>query len=495
MSVAKKTGKLTVYISILCCLLIAYLPFVQRHFSSDSYANIGTIDTTIHLVNGRIVTYVIQSIVNGFGIDVVMHQDVVTPLFVCILALSLTLMYSELKDCLKSKISCATAFVGMLLVYENVFFSEWLLYSESLTSTGVGLIILTVAIVLASRKLCYKNMCFATLLLIVTLNMYQLYVEFFVVLSCTLIFARCEGRLTRESLVHSVIVIVEAGVASILTIVTQPMISKLFGVPAPDRAATFELDKIIDNIVSIAESQRKIWYTAQGLLPKFVLISFFVFVLGSLLFECASVRDSNGGMYVLLGLVVSMGVTFAPHIISSVVWLAPRTMPGIFHILTFLLVAIAVKMDTNRYRRLHLCVVVLSGLFVIVNAYSAAGIVTNNIATNRLDENCAHQIETKIEEYQNSTGIEITKIATINDESPTYSYDGIQYVTHDMNIRGLVVSWGDVNLINYYCNRNYEKTSMLDEVYTLYFEGKNWDSLVLDEQAVFLDDTLYLAMY
>ena len=103
MSVAKKTGKLTVYISILCCLLIAYLPFVQRHFSSDSYANIGTIDTTI-------------------------------------------------------------------------------------------------------------------------------------------------------------------------TIVTQPMISKLFGVPAPDRAATFELDKIIDNIVSIAESQRKIWYTAQGLLPKFVLI-------------------------------------------------------------------------------------------------------------------------------------------------------------------------------------------------------------------------------
>ena len=57
------------------------------------------------------------------------------------------------------------------------------------------------------------------------------------------------------------------------------------------------------------------------------------------------------------------------------------------------------------------------------------------------------------------------------------------------------MSWGDVNLINYYCNRNYEKTSMLDEVYTLYFEGKNWDSLVLDEQAVFLDDTLYLAMY
>lgn len=199
--------------------------------------------------------------------------------------------------------------------------------------------------------------------------------------------------------------------------------------------------------------------------------------------------------YGIFGFTVSMALTFAPHIIASVVWLAPRTMPGIFHVLTFLTIAIAVKIDAKEDKRLCGLTVGAMCLFLALNAYSAAGIVTNNIATNRLDENYAREIETRIEEYQNSTGNEIYKIATVNDENPTYSYEGIQYVTHDMNIRGLVVSWGDVNLINYYCDKNYEKVPMPDEIYDAYFKGKDWSVFDLDAQTVFVDDTLYLAMY
>lgn len=107
----------------------------------------------------------------------------------------------------------------------------------------------------------------------------------------------------------------------------------------------------------------------------------------------------------------------------------------------------------------------------------------------------AWQIEAYIEEYEHATGNHVTKIATVKDASPTYFCKGIKYVSHDMNIRGLVVDWADVNLINFYCDKDYQKCDMSEAIYEMYFKDKNWDVMNLQQQAVFKDDTLYLAMY
>ena len=63
-------------------ILLAYMPYMQMHFSSDSYANIGMIDTNIHLVNGRFITYLVQALVNVLHIDVVRHQTLITLFFI-----------------------------------------------------------------------------------------------------------------------------------------------------------------------------------------------------------------------------------------------------------------------------------------------------------------------------------------------------------------------------------------------------------------------------
>ena len=98
-------------------------------------------------------------------------------------------------------------------------------------------------------------------------------------------------------------------------------------------------------------------------------------------------------------------------------------------------------------------------------------------------------------QYQEETGITVTKVGAVNDSSPVYYNPGVDYVNHDLNIRAMTVAWGWSNLLNFYCQTNYTIVTVPDNIYNTYFAGKNWNTLNLDEQAVFVDDTLYLAMY
>ncbi|MGO5050678.1 glucosyltransferase domain-containing protein [Dysosmobacter sp. Sow4_B12] len=493
-----KRKNLYIFGMALLCLMVAYLPFVQMHFSSDSYANVRGIDTTVHLVNGRLVTYVVQSIFNAFGLSVIKYQSVITCVFICVLGISITLFYGEISKYLGKNIRARImVFIGSLYIYINAFFAEWFLYVESLTSTSVGIVFLTIAIVLASQSVDTRHIACSFLLLLAVLNMYQLYVEFFLILSLSIVYVKYCGQLNRKSFFHSLVIVCEAGVASIITILSQPLIAQVFGVFVSDRAATFELGKIADNTASIIASQKSIWGKAYGLLPDGVLVVFAILLLTAFLInKLICQRDINGFIYAVLIIISGLVITFAPHIIASVVWMAPRTIPGVFHILTFLVIANGIQsMGNNCDKYLKSTVIAAACILLVLNAYASNGILSNNVATNRIDRTYAMQINSKIEEYEAESGIEVYRIATVNDVSPTYSYGGIKYVTHDMNIRGLVVSWGDVNLINYYCNENYEKVSMPDEIYNTYFEGKNWDLFDLNEQAVFVGDTLYIAMY
>lgn len=476
------------------CLMIAYLPFMQTHYSSDSYANVNGIDVAIHLRNGRIVTYFVQSLVNFLGFNPVKHQAVTVGVAIFALALSVLLIYMEMVDCVRDSVwKRAVILGGLLIVYINVFFAEWLLYVESLTSAPIGILLVTVAAVYASRKIHVKNLIVSWLLLLCALNMYQIYIEFFTVLSLLIIYVQYKGRLERETFIRSIVVVGEGVIGSIITIILHPLIIRGFGLQPPDRVAALDIQTILSNAELVLGAQRSIWSSSLGLLPKGVLWGTILAL--SVLFFAQRWKNISETVYGLLALVFVPAITLAPHVISTVVWMAPRTIVGVFHVVTVLLIMIGVG---GQKEKNDICIVIAAPImciFMFVSMYSINGIIVNNIATNHLDEALAVQIERGIQEYQGETGVAVTKIAAVNDESPTYIYDGVRYVSHDMNIRGLVVQWAGVELINHYCDREYQKVEMPDDIYDTYFRGKNWDYFDLNEQAVFDGDTLYLAMY
>lgn len=482
--------------AIFGCLMIAYLPFMQTHYSSDSYANANGIDVAIHLRNGRVVTYFVQSLFNLIKFNPVNHQAITVGTFICILTLSVLLIYREIvtyvQDSLQKKV---VILGGLLVVYINVFFAEWFLYVESLTSFSVGIILVTAAAAYASRGINIKNLIISCLFLMCALNMYQLYIEFFLVLSLLIVYVRFEGRLKQEALICSMAVVGEGAIASVLTIILHPLLIRGFGMQPPDRMATFNIQAILANAKEIFRGQEAIWSNSLGLLPQGLLLGTIFILIILFLIQRGRDKDANGIVYGFLALLFVPMIIFAPHIISTMVWMAPRTIVGIFHVVTVLLIMIGVG---GQKEKKDICVVIAASImciYMLVSMYSINGIIVNNIAANHLDEALAVQIERGIQEYQGETGVAVTKIAAVNDESPTYIYDGVRYVSHDMNIRGLVVQWAGVELINHYCDREYQKVEMPDDIYDTYFRGKNWDYFDLNEQAVFDGDTLYLAMY
>lgn len=480
--------------AIFGCLMIAYLPFMQTHYSSDSYANVNGIDVAIHLRNGRVVTYFVQSLVNFLGFNPVKHQAVTVGVVIFALALSVLLIYMEMVDCVRDSVwKRAVILGGLLVVYINVFFAEWLLYVESLTSAPIGIMLVTVAAVYASRKIYVKNLIVSWLLLLCALNMYQIYIEFFMVLSLLIIYVQYKGRLEREAFIRSIVVVGEGVIGSIVTIILHPLIIRGFGLQPPDRVTTLDIQAILSNAELVLGAQQSIWSSSLSLLPKGVLLGTILALFS--LFFAQRWKNISETVYGLLALAFVPAITLAPHVISTVVWMAPRTIVGVFHVVTVLLIMIGVG---GQKKKNDICIVIavpIMCMFMLVSMYSINGIIVNNIATNHLDEALAVQIERGIQEYQGETGVAVTKIAAVNDESPTYIYDGVRYVSHDMNIRGLVVQWAGVELINHYCDREYQKVEMPDDIYDTYFRGKNWDYFDLNEQAVFDGDTLYLAMY
>ena len=478
------------------CLMIAYLPFAQIHYSSDSYANVNGIDVAIHLKNGRVVTYFVQSLFNLLRFNPVNHQAVTVGVFICILALSVLLIYREIIAHIQGFLWKKVIILGgLLVVYINVFFAEWLLYVESLTSTSVGIMLVTAAAIYASRKNNIKNLTISCLLLVCALNMYQLYIEFFLVLGLLIVYVRFEGRLKREALVRSIVVVGEGAIASVLTIILHPLLLRGFGMQPPDRMATFDIQAVLANAKEIFRGQGAIWSNSLGLLPKGLLLGAISVLIISFFIQRGKDKDVNGMVYGFLALLFVPMITFAPHIVSTTVWMAPRTIVGVFHVIAVLLVMIGVKGQSVKNDFCTMIATIIMCIYMLASMYSINGIIVNNIATNHIDETLAVQIEHRIQEYQSKTGFVVTKIATVNDESPTYIYDGVKYVSHDMNIRGLVVQWAGVELINHYCGKEYQKVEMPNEIYDTYFRGRNWDCFDLDEQAVFDGDTLYLAMY
>lgn len=483
----------------LAFMILLFGCFMQTHYSSDSYANLNSINVDVHIRNGRIVSAAVQKVMNILKFNPVQHQSITIAVSLCVFAMCISLIYLEIRPNLNGKKSAqALVLLSLQLIFANAFFAEWLVYVESMTSTCVGLLLLTCAIILAGRELTWKRLILSFILLLVVLNMYQLYVEFYLTLSLIIVYARSGGLLNKQSLLHSAIVTATAAVACVITIAFQPMIPRLFGMAWGERKAAFGMELLLDNSRSIMESQKAILSNAYQLLPDGVLPAVLLILTITMVRECFRSKNfGNRVAYNAIAIVMISLLTYAPHIVSSVVWMAPRTLVGVFHIPMYMAISIGVTqawVPEKKCKAGKLSIVVVSA-FLLVNAYSSNGILANTIANNRIDQYCARAIQERIMQYQDETGIVVTKLGICDDDSPMYRYPGVEYVSHDLNICAMNVAWARPFLINFYCNTDYENIAVPEEIYQTYFAGKNWGFLNLDEQAVFVGDTLYIAMY
>ena len=382
--------------------------------------------------------------------------------------------------------------VAVAISFINVFILEWFLYPEIALFYSLSIISILLAIVCFLKSDRWINSVLAFVLLCMSLNFYQAAMPIFVIYLLTIGMLRYKMKFSKKSLVYNIKVLSIAFLSCINTLMLQRLAILFRITEGGDRDASLSISTILHNAVEIIKLQKRIWYSTYHFLPKYAAI--IVVLLLLLIFGITVAKEFNmkNWCYFILVFLISYGIIFAPHLITESLWFAQRTIVAYFSIFMIIVCGTIYNHQKLNIDRLILGILTLF-LFLNINAIQSIG--ANHYSNNKLDQNYAVMIQDQIERYEQETGNIITKIACIVDSHPVYSYPGIQYTIFDTNVRGFVLPWADVNMINFYNGKNYEKVVMDEEIYNQYFAGKDWNRFVPEEQMKFVGDTLNLMLY
>lgn len=480
-------------------VFIAYGVFIPEHFSSDSYANILVTDAQVHLNNGRIIPYLIQSIFNGMNLNIVKNQSIFMMIFILCLSIVITNIYILLNNIINTKLTerKILLYLGVYLGFVNVFFSEQLLYVESIFIGTLRILIIGVLINYFSKPFNTKNLVIIFLLSVIELNIYQIDIQFLVIYTFIFVYIKNKLNISKKTIIELFVYLFVIGTAALINIFLLSFLKSIGIAEITSREMILSVDSIINNLKIILLSQVSIFGYNYKLLPKYL----YLFITIVTIYNIGTIyirtdKEWKDFLFMVAIIFFSWGIIFLPHFLTETVWLPQRTLAGIFLMQSMLIFYMVFLYESNNIKckenKIYLNIMVI---YVTLNLFSVNNIACDNRTVNAIDYQYAYIINQKILEYEVENKANIYKIATINDDNPTWTYSNIKTSVFDTNIRVLLVPWGSVNLINYVSGRDYMKVDFPEDIKNNYFNKKNWDYFDISNQMIILEDTAYIIMY
>lgn len=472
----------------------AYGMFLAPHYSIDSYCVYYTMDPEIHLKQSRFLNYFIIKLFREVNINTVTHQSIFTLFMIMTFAFVTTqlacLLFRYIKQ--KSIIKFIIINIAVAISFINVFILEWFLYPEIALFYSFSILTVFLAIISFEKGNRWINSVLAFILLCMSLNFYQAAMPLFVIYLLAVGMLRYEFTFRKEAVVYNLKVLIITMLSCVNSLILQKLAIVFRITEGGDRDASLSFSTISNNILEIIKLQKSIWYNTYGFLPKYVTMVVFIILLFVFIVAVAKKISVMKLCYFILVVTISYSMVFAPHVITESLWFAQRTIIAYFSIFMIIVCGIMHYNHNLRLEHLTICVVVF---FLALNIYQIQSIGVNHYGNNKLDQEYAILIQNEIDQYEQETGNVVTKIACDNDTNPTYSYSSVDYTIYDTNIRGYICSWADVNMINFYNGKNYERVAMEHQLYSQYFEGMDWNYFNPEEQMIFVGDTLNIIFY
>lgn len=475
-------------------IFITYDIFLNMHFSLDSYAVYFDMDAPNQLRQSRFMNYIFIRLFELMGINTCRSQVLLTFIFMLMSALSASIITNILDKSfngLSIKKYIAVDF-AVLITFVNVFILEWYLYPEITLFYGLSLVFSVLALLILYKNTGFLSCLISGVCVFISLNFYQASMPLFVVYGLMIVAVKNKLTINYKSFKETVSVILVGGVSSVFMLIVQKIAISVGITGGGDRDAKLGLEIVLSNCIQVIKLQKKVWegfeFLPSWLLPVFALVAFITFIY----FSRGKLKINNYVYYFVL-LMISYIIIFAPHFVTETIWLVPRTIIAIGAFFSAMVVCVIFVVD-NRAVRYS---IIISVVFLIMNGIQIKKVALNHLKSNSLDEEYSIIIQNEIEKYETINNIKIKNIAAVNDISPKYNYEGIEYAppSSDTNIRAFVVPWAQVNIINYYNNTDYKQVEMNEEIYGKFFADKDWDSFIPEEQMVFDGDTLNIAYY
>jgi hypothetical protein len=477
-------------------LLLVNLPNAQMRFSVDSYGKINEPNlSSEHLVLGRLSSYIATRLQELMGFDVALDQQVFFYIYLACLSACIVVLFS----CIFPKLNSGNSILSVLLLniallfsFANVLIQEWSHYPEAYLAWGLGIMSAAYAVKYFSYSGKKRYAFISFLFLFVSVNFYQINIQLFLIFGSLILILENKFCFTRKLFIRAakLFVVVAFAVVSNILVLKGLQLANIAWVTSRDATVNqlFDNAKIIAKLV-VGELSN-IPYSIIGMMLWACIILFVTYVVVAIIYKSRAL--SGVALMILFG-IVGFFSTFGLHLVSSEVWAVPRTLVGIAFIISALCIVITCTIKRKNGR---VALLIILSIAFLVNVYHVQAMSINQFANNRLDQEYAMNVSRAIDEYENSTGETVSKIAFREDSGPMYAYYGnVRYIIGDMNLRAARIGWACVPLINYYAQRDFEFVEMDEEVYDKYFKDKNWDFFVPDEQMIFIGDTLYLAVY
>ncbi|MBR0352566.1 MAG: glucosyltransferase domain-containing protein [Oscillospiraceae bacterium] len=384
--------------------------------------------------------------------------------------------------------------LAVLPAFINISFGEFFFFSNCAIHWIGMLLFAQLALRVFFSKNTMGRKLLSTFLLVLSLGFYQAAVAYFIIWGLLTAVLREDLRADRKTFRSLLEFMIVAAAASILTVALQKLFEVTGLVSGTDRSPG--LGTLFYNLFRLATSgQWNVQAKGMHFLGCLMGLTTFSLTIGLYVFV-KKAKKSSLWLIILLSL-ICYGISFLPHALTPTVWLAPRSLFGVFSYISFCAILILYVRQgcTERGGVMHVAFAALLGVFLVANARGIYLIGLEQIRSNITDKTVIYTVEERIEAYEQESGVSVNRIGLIFDSSTWVSNPDIKNTYMDINQRATSVSWQIPASFFYFFERELDSVDVPEDVYREYFDGREWDSFNMEEQIILIDNTLYWGVY
>ena len=467
-------------------LTIAFGGMYHNSFCSDSVNHMldpaGETDACI--ASGRFLMALANEIFCMIGFNPAKYSGVTCFAGIILFAVSASLIYELFsKIVLTDKVFQRIVFTCIIaLTVLNPLITDQYFYPEVMAGYTMGMLF----IIIALFRLVDKKYFSGFAMTLVSVLFYQSPIVVGIILFTGYLFIENKGKLSAGVFVHELLGILSIGCAGLAEMVILRIGIKAGITYAAKPTGLSSTSSITKQCFSQWENLMK---NSFNTVPSFSPLVFcFVCIIVTIATLLATKEYFAIFYYFLVLLVMNISIFLFGLISSDGTIMPPRVMFTVYSMEA--MVALIAFVGGYSHKRLLYAIGLMVIGYLTLQIVCCNVVVTDHFTSNALDTETADMVYDKICEYEQRTGITVTKISADKDVNSSTTYECLH--TGDMNQRALYYS---INLLRLRSGRNFDRVDMNTDIYNEYFKGKDWNHPDMSEQLVIKEDTAYWVLY
>lgn len=473
--------------------------FLQKHFSSDTYV---LYDLTYmkypekyFLLDGRLVSTVICYLAGILNIPIDIYILGMNFMGIIFISIAIYMFYKLLENIINPQENIVKILLicACFILILNQFTLEYLLFPESaVMCLGVLLNVIATKIFVQDTKYKYFKMF---LILLTAGICYQGVLNMFAIFAMLAYIVKhiVDKREYKIKLKEFFMDLIKAAIILVTVLLICMIIVKigttLLNSKQDRRMHLINFEAVLLRGRTVLEYMDELWNNSMHMLPTHFSSTMLMISLISLIL--LKPKKEIIIEFILL-LLVTFAICVVPMFIFNTGICGRVNVPlmMIWGSSLIILLTQANMKESIKFKRYIYTFIILS--FVVNNIYIMQNI-TEHIASNKVEENMGKTIKYALEKYEKETGNTVIKFAYCYDLEPQQYAVGIKPIG-SLTERKLACSWSILQTVNYYCERDFQRTYITAKIYEEYVRGKDYKEFS-EDQLIFEGDTLYMVVY